>query len=98
MKDKEAEEKEEAASASEVEAVDLAESQALMEDKHGEAPKTGFVVSLTRRGRFRTLHFIGACHRVPGEHYREFISYGLLFVCKLLLRCFVIPFHLLDVA
>ena len=36
----------------------------------------GFVVSKTRRGRFRRLHFVGGCWRVPGEHYQEFDDFG----------------------
>ena len=39
-------------------------------------PPQGFVVSITRGGRFRRLHFAGGCWRVPGEHYRKYIDYG----------------------
>ena len=39
-------------------------------------PPQGFVVSITRGGRFRRLHFAGGCWRVPGEHYRKYVDYG----------------------
>ena len=36
----------------------------------------GFVVSNTKRGRFRRLHFLPDCHLVPGLHYRDFDIWG----------------------
>ena len=36
----------------------------------------GFVISKTRGGKCRRLHFVGGCFRVPGEHYRSFDSFG----------------------
>jgi hypothetical protein len=36
----------------------------------------GFVCSVTRDGRFKRLHFVGGCFRVPGEHYKKYRSYG----------------------
>ena len=37
---------------------------------------TGFVVSITRGGRCRRLHFAGGCWRIPGEHYGKFDDFG----------------------
>ena len=36
----------------------------------------GFVISETREGRFRRVHFMSDCCRVPGEHYRVFEDWG----------------------
>ena len=36
----------------------------------------GFVVSITRGGSCRRLHFTGGCWRIPGEHFRRFVDYG----------------------
>ena len=65
-------------SASEIDAETLLECQDLLADIERQVlPTTGFVVSLTKfGGKFRTLHFVGSCYRVPGEHYRDFIAYG----------------------
>ena len=38
----------------------------------------GFVVEHQRGGRMRKLHFVPACSRIPGEHYRVFIDWGVL--------------------
>ena len=40
-----------------------------------EAPK-GFVISSTRGGRVRRVHFVGGCFRIPGEDYRDFVDLG----------------------
>ena len=36
----------------------------------------GYVVSIQARSRFRRLHFIGLCHRVPGLDYKIFEVLG----------------------
>ena len=41
-------------------------------------PTSGFVIVRTDKGRMRRLHFIGACHRRPGEHYSDFSVYDQL--------------------
>ena len=38
-------------------------------------PTSGFVIVRSDKGRMRRLHFIGACHRRPGEHYTDFTVY-----------------------
>ena len=37
----------------------------------------GYVVSITKGGRFRRLHYLGGCHRRPGQHFKEWTAYGL---------------------
>ena len=39
-------------------------------------PPSGFVVSITRGGACRRLHFAGGCWRVPGEHFKKFDNFG----------------------
>ena len=36
----------------------------------------GFVISKTKNGACRRLHFVGGCFRMPGEHYKCFESFG----------------------
>ena len=36
----------------------------------------GYVVSLTKRGKCRRLHFLRDCWLVPGHHYKEFEIWG----------------------
>ncbi len=36
----------------------------------------GYVVSITAKTRFRRLHYLGACCRVPGIHYIDYELYG----------------------
>ena len=36
----------------------------------------GFVVSITRRGKFRRLHLGGVCRLTPGVHYKDFEVWG----------------------
>ena len=36
----------------------------------------GFVVSITRGGRCRRLHFAGGCSRIPGEHHGKLDDFG----------------------
>ena len=55
--------------------VDVAEALALQDVVEAPSPQ-GFVVSHTRGGHCRRLHFAGGCFRVPGEHYRQFRAYG----------------------
>ena len=37
----------------------------------------GYVVSISKKTRFRRLHHLGSCHRVPGVHYHEFEQLGV---------------------
>ena len=37
---------------------------------------SGFVVSITRNGRHRSLHHVGLCWREPGRHYKDFEIWG----------------------
>ena len=37
---------------------------------------TGFIVSVTRGGLCRRLHYAGFCFRVPGEHIKNFEDWG----------------------
>ena len=39
-------------------------------------PLTGFVVSITKAGKFRRLHFAGACRLVPGIDYQHYDHHG----------------------
>ena len=41
-----------------------------------EPPPFGFVVSISRRGLHRKLHFVGSCFRVPEVHYKDFNVHG----------------------
>ena len=41
-------------------------------------PPRGFVVSKTKRGRFRRLHFLPACRLIPGVHYKEYDTWGAI--------------------
>ena len=41
-------------------------------------PSTGFVVSKTKGGKHRTLHFLPACWRVPDVHYKQWVAHGEL--------------------
>ena len=51
-------------------------SEALdQQESEDEASPFGFVVALTQSG-IRRLHFVGACGRVPGLHFGNFIRYG----------------------
>ena len=54
------------------EAVELAAKQLLLPPP---APH-GFVVSVTRRGKFRRLHLVESCSMVPGVHYKDFEVWG----------------------
>ena len=47
----------------------------LVEEKKKESP-SGFVISITRGGQCRRLHFAGGCWRIPGEHFGSFDDYG----------------------
>ena len=58
------------------EAAELAQCRALRDEAAEPAPTTGFIVSITDKGRMRRLHFLGACGRRPGEHYCELRHYG----------------------
>ena len=39
-------------------------------------PPTGFVISKTKRGKFRRLHLVPVCRLVPGVHYKDFDAWG----------------------
>ena len=45
-------------------------------EPEGQDEVMGFVVSITRGGRCRRLHFVGGCFRIPGEHYKNFEGFG----------------------
>ena len=40
------------------------------------APPSGFVVSVTKRGKFRRLHLVEACPFIPGVHYLNYEEWG----------------------
>ena len=61
---------------SELDEETIKESKKLFEERDVAPPSSGFVISLTTGG-FRRLHFVGACFRVPGEHYKHFIVCGM---------------------
>jgi hypothetical protein len=48
---------------------------ALQDLARDDAPM-GFVVSKTKGGACRRLHFVGGCFRRPGEHYRSYEDFG----------------------
>ena len=49
----------------------------MMEDPGGMPVTTGtYVLSVVGRTRRRTLHQGGACYRIPGVHYKEFLVVG----------------------
>ena len=54
-------------------------------------PPTGFLCSISQRGRFRRLHFAGFCWRVPGVHFMQWEDLGQeepdLAACKINARC-----------
>ena len=45
------------------------------EEEARPAPK-GYIASISKRGRFRRLHYAGFCWRVPGLHYLEWEDLG----------------------
>ena len=52
---------------------------------------TGYLCSVSQRGRFRRLHHAGFCWRVPGLHFREWEDLGSeepdLDRCRINARC-----------
>ena len=56
-------------------AAEFAELLGQQVDEDDEKP-SGFVISISMRGRCRRLHFAGGCFRVAGEHYKRFESFG----------------------
>ena len=56
----------------------VAECKKLRDEALTPAPSSGFIVSITDKGRMRRLHFLGACGRRPGEHYAKWKHYGEL--------------------
>ena len=53
---------------------ELADAQATLAEP--APPRTGFVISITRRGKHRKLHAVQACRLVPGTHYKEWVACG----------------------
>ena len=41
-----------------------------------DAKPSGFVISVSMRGKCRRLHFAVGCFRIAGEHYKRFESFG----------------------
>ncbi len=37
---------------------------------------SGYVISIVGRGKWRSLHYLGLCHRVPGIDYLDYQLYG----------------------
>ena len=58
-----------------ISAADLQKAAADLEPDELPTPQ-GFVISITRGGRFRRLDFAGGCWRKPGEHYKTFVDCG----------------------
>ena len=65
-----------ASSEGHVDEIDEAEAKAALEAACEPAPTRGFIVVRSDKGRMRRLHFLGACFRVPGEHYKDFVCHG----------------------
>ena len=56
-----------------------AEAKAALAAKVPAADNTGgFVVVRTDKGRMRRLHFLGACHRRPDEHYHNYTFHDVM--------------------
>ena len=53
---------------------ELSEAIGQQEDEQESIP-FGFVVAITTTD-LRRLHFVGACGRAPGQHFRNYILYG----------------------
>ena len=69
-------ETEDAGSSSVADSDVLALAGALAEESD-EQPE-GFIVSISKQGLHRCLHFFGSCFRVPGVHYKEFRVIGAI--------------------
>ena len=68
---------EDAASLSAMPTVDAPTSRLVVVDPDAAPPAMGmFVVSVQSRSRFRRLHRIGSCGRLPGIHYLEYLVLG----------------------
>ena len=53
-----------------------AEAKAAIAQAALTEPKVGsFIIVKSDKGRMRRLHFLGACHRRPGEHYFDYAMY-----------------------
>lgn len=49
----------------------------MIEDTNAmEIGRGAFVLSVVGRSKKRTLHQVGACYRIPGVHYKEFVVVG----------------------
>ncbi len=55
-----------------------ARKQARLSDKRRHLPREvrGYVISMVGRQRTRRLHYLGACHRVPGIDYLDYEELG----------------------
>ena len=69
---------------------EIKELLALEDDEEVKLP-TGFLCSISQRGRFRRLHFAGFCWRIPGVHFLNWEDLGQdepdLIACKIDARC-----------
>ena len=39
------------------------------------ASPSGFCIAITSK-KVRRLHFVGSCGKIPGEHYKQFVTWG----------------------
>ena len=46
------------------------------EDAAAAGIPKGYIIAKSERGRFRRVHYGGACFRVPGEHYLDWEELG----------------------
>ena len=58
-----------------LEQISLKAEAGAREDAETAAPPHGFVIAKTKKG-LKTLHFVGNCGKVPGEHYKSFDVWG----------------------
>ena len=54
----------------------VADAADLRLQEEAKLPPKGFVVVRSDKGRMRRLHYVGACYRVPDEHYFDYTVYG----------------------
>ncbi len=66
------------AASSSGEPVPCAVPPSVIDQGSGRLPKgiTGYVISVVGRGKWRCLHYLGLCHRVPGVDYFDFQQHG----------------------
>ena len=46
------------------------------EHEKEKVPMKGYVISFSRKRKLRRLHYLGRCHRRPGQDYREWTYLG----------------------